>query len=73
GGGHPNLGGALFLANACGNTTTPAADLSNCTSMGQASLTTFNGGGNGGIQYNSALISAAYSSRSFTRLSYRES
>ena len=72
GGGHPNLGGALFLANVCGNTTTPAADLSNCTSMGQSSLTTFNGGGNGGIQFNSALISAAYASRSFTRLSYRE-
>ncbi|MGH9542751.1 MAG: pilus assembly PilX family protein [Terriglobales bacterium] len=72
GGGHPNLAGALFLANICGNTGSPSPDLSNCNQIASPSLSTFNGGGNGGFAYNSAKISAAVANRSYLLLSYRE-
>lgn len=72
GGGHPNVNGAIFAANLCGNTASPSPDLSNCTTMGNASFTTFNGGGNGGFQYDSAALNSAYMNRSYLILSYRE-
>jgi Tfp pilus assembly protein PilX len=61
GGGHPNTAGAIFVANPCANLSSglssqPLPDLSNCSSMGSAQFTTFNGGGNGGFYYNSAII-----------------
>ena len=58
GGGSPLIKGAMFAANPCANLSgaTPLPDLSNCTTMGSAVLNTFNGGGNGVVNYDSALI-----------------
>ena len=60
GGGSPVVRGAVFAANPCANLTeeTPDAstNLGNCHQMGSAVLNTFNGGGNGFIQFDSALI-----------------
>ncbi len=72
GGGSPNINGALLFGNVCGNTSSPAADLSNCTTMGTSSFANFSGGGNGDIQYNSSDINDVYQNHSYLELSYSE-
>lgn len=66
GGGSPLVRGAIFAANPCANLSgaVPQPNLSDCNQMGSASLDAysngnggFNGGGIGGIFYDSALIS----------------
>lgn len=82
--GHPTFNGAIFDANICGNNSgiSEAAvptkfsakfpELAACNQIGNSTLEIGNGGGNGGMQYDSQTISQSFNSASLELLDYRE-
>ncbi len=47
-------------------------ELAGCTTIGSATLNIGNGGGNGGLQFDSQAINTAFNNRSFILLSFQE-